>query len=88
LEFLFKLSFNISTGELTKDKHLECESKLKEVNGYEILFHCFDQYPELLFKQYITIILANFHAWIKLPQKYIIILIMMREMIKLKLSQK
>jgi hypothetical protein len=76
------LSLNLFYSNTTKDQHLECESKLLEIDGYEFLFHCFNTYPEIINKQYIAAILCRFHSWINFPPKYLIILIMLKEIIR------
>lgn len=76
------------TSSLTDDEHLECESKLKSINGYEILFYCFNHYPEYLHRLYISVILSNFHCHIPLPKKYLIILMIIKESTYLKLNNK
>jgi hypothetical protein len=67
----FLLSETISFNQLTEKQVLECQSKLKMISCYEILFHYFNHYTKHLFRQYIGIIICNFHCWIPLLKKYI-----------------
>jgi hypothetical protein len=86
LKKLVSLSLTLFTTNSTKGECMECESELRQAGGYEILFHCFNTYPELLHKQYIAVVLGRFHSWIPLPSKYMILLVTLREMIGLSMS--
>jgi hypothetical protein len=73
LKMLLILSCFVFTTGISKDENLECESTLQEIDGYELLFYYFIYYPQILFKQYIAIIIANFHMWIGLPTSNILL---------------
>jgi hypothetical protein len=64
------------------DEHLKCVSEMKKINGDEFLFHCFNTYPNIIHKQYIVVILCQFHGWIACPPKYLINIIMLRDIIR------
>jgi hypothetical protein len=74
---------------MTKDERLECMlSEMKKINGDEFLFNCFNIYPNIIHKQYIMVVLCKFHHCIAFPPKYLIILIMLREIIQSFLNNK
>jgi hypothetical protein len=74
------------SGDFIKNKQIESISILSKLGGYEILFHCFNLYLEFTHKLYIALIFCYFYKWNVFPQKYVVILVMLRETIRSKLK--
>jgi hypothetical protein len=81
-------SLNLFTNGVTKEKHVECENELKEIGGYELLYYCFNTYSETYHRPLLAVIISRFHLYNPLPTKYLGVLVMLRELLKMKISGK
>jgi hypothetical protein len=61
---------------------------LRECNGYDMLFYFLNAYSDTLHKPLIAVVLARFYLWVPLPTKHVGVLVVLREVLRIKMGGK